>query len=439
MTCADQALRWVAIVSVALSSLGCSGGQSDSGAPVDPAVYSVGGKLSGLGSGQTLVLRNNSGDDLTVGANGAFSFLTTLTDSAPYAVTVLTAPAGQTCTATHASGTISAANVTDVSVVCTTMPPVTPPCVGPADCRQTYPLASGGRIPYYGNFALDVGHPSAQSAVVVVHGTDRNAVDYYDYVADSAQATVGLGNVVVIAPSFQASAAGGSQEFYWPQSDWREGGDGQVNAGAKGVSSYAALDAIVTALSDRTRFPALTRVVITGHSAGGQVVQRYAAGAPAAPTGLAIQYAPANPSSFMVLNANRFVDGSFRSSGAAFDACTSYNDYKYGLVARTSIPYMAAPSATQLTNQYLARSVTYLQGDSDTCNSDLAACNDHSLDKTCEAMLQGTYRFQRGQRFFAHLNEFFPGHAHVFQSVVGVAHDGRAMLNSPEARAVLFK
>lgn len=179
-------------------------------------------------------------------------------------------------------------------------------------------------------------------------------------------------------------------------------------------------------------------MVITGHSAGGQVVQRYAAGARATPAGLTLRYAPANPSSFMVLNASRYVDGAFRTSGPSFSACPSYNDYKYGLAARTSIPYMAAPSATQLTNQYLARSVTYLQGTSDTCNSDLAACNDHSLDKTCEAMLQGVYRYERGQHFFAHLNEFFPGHAHVFQSVAGVGHDGRAMFNSPEGRAVLF-
>ncbi len=401
--------------------------------------YSVGGSVSGLNSGASLTLLNNGANPLVLSTNGAFNFSTKLADATTYTVTVATQPVGQTCTLSNASGTLSGANVTTIGVTCTTNLTATPPCVGPVQCRRTYPLASGGRVPYFGNYALDIGHPSAQSAVVVVHGTDRNAVDYYDYVADSAQATVGLGNVVVIAPSFQASAAADSQEFYWPQNDWREGGDGLINASAPGISSYAALDAIVTALADRSRFPALTQVVITGHSAGGQVVQRYAAGARATPAGLTLRYAPANPSSFMVLNAYRYVDGAFRTSGATFSACTSYNDYKYGLAARTSIPYMAAPSAAQLTNQYLARSVTYLQGTSDTCNSDLAACNDHSMDKTCEAMLEGAHRYERGQHFYAHLNAFFPGHAHVFQNVAGVGHDGRAMFNSPEARAVLFK
>jgi hypothetical protein len=319
------------------------------------------------------------------------------------------------------------------------VPNAGPPCEASAACRRSSPIPSGGRIAYYGNYALEAGHPSAQAAVIVVHGTDRNPADYYDYVGGSAQATVGLASVVVIAPAFQASARDGSHEYYWPKDDWREGGDGNIDNGAPGVSSYATLDAIVAALADRTRFPAVARIVITGHSAGGQVVQRYAAGAREAPAGLAVRYVAANPSSFLYLNASRFVDGAFRSSGPQFLACSQYNDYKFGLDKRGAVAYMAAPSAAQLTDQYLARAVTYLQGDRDTCNDSLATCNDHTLDKGCEAMLQGAHRFERGQHFFAHLTQFFPTHPHVFQAVAGVGHDGRAMFNSPEGRAALFR
>ena len=42
------------------------------------------------------------------------------------------------------------------------------------------------------------------------------------------------------------------------------------------VSSFAVLDALLQMLSDRQHWPALDLVVLAGHSAGGQFVQRYA-------------------------------------------------------------------------------------------------------------------------------------------------------------------
>jgi hypothetical protein len=88
---------------------------------VDPdssTTYTVGGAVSGLSG--TLVLQNNGADDLTVTADGAVTFPTALADAAPYAVTVTTQPSGQTCTVTNGSGTISSANVSNVSVACST-------------------------------------------------------------------------------------------------------------------------------------------------------------------------------------------------------------------------------------------------------------------------------------------------------------------------------
>lgn len=90
--------------------------------PPPPAVtYSVGGSVSGLvGSG--LVLRNNGGNDLSASANGSFTFSTQLNSGSSYAVTVGTQPSSpaQTCVVSNGAGTIAAANVTNVTVTCTT-------------------------------------------------------------------------------------------------------------------------------------------------------------------------------------------------------------------------------------------------------------------------------------------------------------------------------
>jgi len=72
----------------------------------------VGGTISGLASGATVVLQDNGANDLTVTANGAFTFSGTLTTGAAFAVIVRTQPVGQTCTVTNATGVIDPNNAT---------------------------------------------------------------------------------------------------------------------------------------------------------------------------------------------------------------------------------------------------------------------------------------------------------------------------------------
>lgn len=88
---------------------------------VEPDAYTIGGNVSGL-AGTGLLLQNNGGDDLTIAANGSFTFTTALEDGSAYAVTVLTQPTGlnQTCSVVNGSGNLAGANVTNVEVDCVT-------------------------------------------------------------------------------------------------------------------------------------------------------------------------------------------------------------------------------------------------------------------------------------------------------------------------------
>jgi alpha-tubulin suppressor-like RCC1 family protein len=82
--------------------------------------FSVGGTLSGLADGTSVVLQNNGGDNLTLTANGPFAFATKLDNGAAYVVTVLTQPTNtnKICTVTNASGVLAGADITDVMVSC---------------------------------------------------------------------------------------------------------------------------------------------------------------------------------------------------------------------------------------------------------------------------------------------------------------------------------
>jgi len=86
--------------------------------PASVGLHTVGGTVSGL-AGKGLVLRNG-GENLPVGANGAYTFPTRVPTGGTYNVTVAAQPRDpdQKCTVANRSGTIAAADVSDVNVTC---------------------------------------------------------------------------------------------------------------------------------------------------------------------------------------------------------------------------------------------------------------------------------------------------------------------------------
>ncbi len=99
------------LLTVLLSACGGGDGGGDTA-----LTYTVGGNVSGLTG--AVVLQNNLGDSLTVAANGAFAFATPVAHGSPYAVSVLTQPAGQTCSVSTGTGTVSGNNVSNVAIIC---------------------------------------------------------------------------------------------------------------------------------------------------------------------------------------------------------------------------------------------------------------------------------------------------------------------------------
>ena len=89
--------------------------------------YSIGGSVFGL-SGTGLVLQDNGGNNLTVSATAtsyAFTFAGSIPiGGAPYSITVLSNPAGESCTVANPIGTATA-NVSNVDITCATLATVT--------------------------------------------------------------------------------------------------------------------------------------------------------------------------------------------------------------------------------------------------------------------------------------------------------------------------
>ena len=84
--------------------------------------YSIGGTVSGFAGGVGLVLVNNKGDNLTISANGDFTFNTEIDSGDQYGVQIASQPTNpnQFCSVTNASGTVNNVDVNDIVVNCIT-------------------------------------------------------------------------------------------------------------------------------------------------------------------------------------------------------------------------------------------------------------------------------------------------------------------------------
>lgn len=80
------------------------------------SLYTLGGFISGVSG--TVVLQDNGGDNLALGADGSFIFATPLANGSSYRVSVLSQPLGQACMVSNGSGTITGTNVKNVAVNC---------------------------------------------------------------------------------------------------------------------------------------------------------------------------------------------------------------------------------------------------------------------------------------------------------------------------------
>jgi uncharacterized delta-60 repeat protein len=156
---------------VSLCFSACSGGSRGGGTTSVPA-FTVGGSVSGLDG--TLVLQNNGDDDLTITADGPFTFPSAATAGSPYLVTVKSKPVDQACLVTNGAGTIIASSVTTVSVSCfiTGASDIT---FGAPDGFTAHHNAAGGNADDAGSaMALD------SQGRVLVTGSSRNAAGNLD-------------------------------------------------------------------------------------------------------------------------------------------------------------------------------------------------------------------------------------------------------------------
>jgi hypothetical protein len=313
----------------------------------------------------------------------------------------------------------------------------------------SFPVTVNGdtlQIPYDGNQILTDSHPQVVRAVVIIPGSERNSSYGYETLLQCA-AIAGLNDAasLLVVPQYLVEAdvdfhSLPADRLYWSDSGWKEGNlslSTASNPRPAAISSFAVLDSILYRAASEN--PNLQSIVVAGHSAGGQFVNRFAAGSAIQQTlesgfGVQLDYVVANPSSYLYLNGERAVPGTLASFAIpSADSCPEYNRYKYGLQSRNS--YMSRLSSAQIISQYAQRRITNLLGELDTDPAH------PDLDTSCPAMLQGAYRLERGRIYGNYLVHFYGAAiaaTHATIVVPGVGHDSRGMFTSTCGVSVLF-
>lgn len=320
----------------------------------------------------------------------------------------------------------------------------------PTICPGRFGFARAGAvlsIPVCSNRPLSsIAAGSVHRVIVVIHGDSRNAADHERYIERAATAS-GVGDALILAPQFLSAADVTAAKLpattlYWADDAWKQGLGSALTPLARpaSVNAFGVIDALVKAYTDPVRYPGITTVVVAGHSAGGQFVNRYSAMSAITTTlstrHIATRFVVANPSSYVYLDGRRPdpVSGAIRILTATEQAtCRRYDTYRYGLVGDN--PYGGFIVATTVRSRFAGHDVTYLLGSLDTDPAD------PSLDTSCPGEWQGPQRYARGIRYRSSLRLVFgagiDGH-HRFQTVPGVGHDASAMYASALGRTALF-
>ncbi|MDB4898357.1 MAG: hypothetical protein JWN53_165, partial [Gemmatimonadetes bacterium] len=303
----------------------------------------------------------------------------------------------------------------------------------------------------YASHPLDVPDATITRALIMVHGAGRNADHYFETAMAAGFLAGALDNTIIIAPRFAASRdTVAANELLWPErgDTWRSGGAPPTNAA---ISSFDFVDEFVRRLADKRIFPKLTRIVVAGHSAGGQYANRYEMvnkvhGTP----GVALSYVVANPSSYAwpavvrplpVGDANpatadkealgadgekvhtAFTYGPFDTTKAP-----GFNRWPAGLESRTG--YSAALSDEQVKRQLVERPTTYLLGQVDVLPLG-------GFDSSPNAMAQGPTRRARGEAFFKYVTETL-GASHRAIIVSECGHNDRCIFTTSAVLPVIF-
>lgn len=296
--------------------------------------------------------------------------------------------------------------------------------------NHRFKITDSFEIPYFRNIPINGlnKYSDIYRAIIIIHGVNSNAGDYFNNIIKITNDDDLLDSTVVIAPQFinffdrLISYKNSKEILFWNSWEWTVGFPANNNLV---ISPFDVIDQIIERI---TKDSNINDIVIVGHSAGGQFVNRYSAISQITPDNdISVRYIIANPSTYLYFDNNRIIESIYRKPKISEFI---YNSYKYGTKGINLLPYLwHKPKFSP--DLFRNRDNIILLGDRDIQRS-------LTLDKTVAAELQGENRFQRGLNYKYHLDKYYPSHNTKLLIVPDVGHSHTKMFGSEIGRSAIF-
>ncbi|PWN94702.1 hypothetical protein FA09DRAFT_284776, partial [Tilletiopsis washingtonensis] len=248
-------------------------------------------------------------------------------------------------------------------------------------------------------------------------------------VANSSVPTT-LADVLIAAPMWldeedaQAGAAQ-STDLYWSNGGWSVGSQSRGPNGAS-VSTFEVMDRLIDRFLNTTEFPAVTSIIVAGHSLGASFAQRYAMLRKPTSQDASISFWVGNPGAYVWPTSERPVQP------ASSNCSSSVDEWAYGIGG--SLPAYRISDVnrnkTGVYQEYFGRRVQYALGLED----------DGPGDTHCEAQYQGSSHLERGQNMEKALDGLPGGKpaSHTFNYVPNTSHEDYKMMANAASQDYLF-
>ena len=298
-------------------------------------------------------------------------------------------------------------------------------------------------LPYESSHNLSSKNDSITRVIYSIHSASYSAKSYFNRAAALVDKVPGQKNkTLIIAPHILDKSCLDKPEsrniLYWEIPAFRGTSRGFFKDKRITVSAYEVTDMILEDVAAGGNFPNLKTIIILGHSAGGQMTNRYAASGIfetkiANPMGIEVRYIVMAPSSYVYFNNERVIEGTISKFSIPKSPPQNYNHWGYGLERMYAYHKKYNVTPDSVIGRYPSKRILYLVGSKDRDE------NDPSMGRGEAAMLQGRHRLERGIIYYNYLKHFYGDKIkgnQYFTIVKNAGHSGGQLMLSK--RAILF-
>lgn len=328
------------------------------------------------------------------------------------------------------------------------------PTVYQANAFVEHPLAWDApdkqwwHIRAYGSHPLTQYNPEITQAVILIHGNGgATSEEHYggaERAFNSAASVDVERNTLIFLPQFRYRGTSltppsyDTHRMYWGR--WTSGGlSRQMNDGRPRVSSFTVIDDSIVQLADRETFPHLERIVVAGHSGGGQFAHRYAMAGQAELeiNGVTVEYVAANPAFWTWPGPTRPT-----TTTPELECGADYDDYPFGTQAVDYTYHLDHGVYGDVMREQLAtRRLHVVLGEDDVCRQDgdpYKWCVEQHFNMDCEADLEGPNRLERGWNFVDATMDLYPDAPHTITTMPGFGHTSGVLFDISSGKRIVW-